>query len=293
MRFNTRERLPVRPPFRLDFTAAALRRLAANVVDVVDGATYYRALADERGTSLVAVVQCGESEIEVRATGRDGARWLPTIARMLGTGADLSAWYRRSERIGWLRPYARRFAGLKPPRYASLWEACAHAIVFQQISIHAAGAIMRRAIEQLGTAVRASTVASIPFPSPECWLAADPGRLRAAGLSLNKIAHLRCVAEAFADRTIDEAALEALPTPQAAQELCRVRGIGPWSAAVILLRGMGRLDIFPLRDSGVARSLSLLAGENVDIDRVLETLGPTRGMLYYHLLLARIAGRNQ
>jgi DNA-3-methyladenine glycosylase II len=52
---------------------------------------------------------------------------------------------------------------------------------------------------------------------------------------------------------------------------------------------MGRLDTFPLRDSGVARSLSLLAGEmHVDQGELLERLGDMRGMLYYHLLLSRM-----
>ena len=56
----------------------------------------------------------------------------------------------------------------------------------------------------------------------------------------------------------------------------------------MLLRGLGRLDTFPLRDSGVARSLSLVSGgARIDQDELLETLGPVRGMLYYHLLLAR------
>ena len=57
----------------------------------------------------------------------------------------------------------------------------------------------------------------------------------------------------------------------------------------MLLRGFGRLDVFPLRDSGVARSLALLAGDAaIDQDRAARTLGPVRGMLYYHLLLGRL-----
>ncbi|MGZ3510494.1 MAG: hypothetical protein ACXVAC_19240, partial [Vulcanimicrobiaceae bacterium] len=70
---------------------------------------------------------------------------------------------------------------------------------------------------------------------------------------------------------------------------CSVRGIGPWSAAVVLLRGFGRLDTFPMGDSGVARSIRLLTGDpNAQVDGVLEALGPTRGMLYFHLLLGRL-----
>ena len=289
----TRFELPVRAPFRLDLTAAALQRLAANVVDVIDDrGTYYRAFEDEGGSTVVAISQSDAAAIEVRATGRGAQRRLATIARMLGTQADLTQWYERSARVAWLHRLAVAFVGVKPPRYATLWEACAHAIVFQQISIHAAGSIMRRAIEALGAPVEAFGVRCIPFPAPERWLAATEGRLRGVGLSRNKVAHLRSVASAFADGSIDEVTLEKLPTPEAAERLRSIRGIGPWSAAVILLRGMGRLDTFPLRDSGVARSVMLLAGETVDLDFVLETLGSARGMLYYHLLLGRLQGRN-
>lgn len=257
-------------------------------MDVIDErGTYYRAFEDGQSASIVAVSQSRTDAVEVAAT-RGAKRWLPVVARMLGTQADLMQWYDRSARIAWLHRLALAFEGVKPPRYATLWEACAHAIVFQQISIHAAGSIMRRAIEVLGAPVEAFGVRCIPFPPPERWLAASEGRLRAAGLSANKVAHLRSAAASFAEGVIDEVTLEKLPTLEAAERLRAIRGIGPWSAAVILLRGMGRLDTFPMRDSGVARSVVLLAGEAVDLDFVLETLGPARGMLYYHLLLGRL-----
>jgi DNA-3-methyladenine glycosylase II len=287
--FGARLLLPVRGPFRLDLTSDALRRLASNVVDVVaaDG-VLYRALRDERGAALVAIRQPDRHSIEVRATGRYADRWLPVVARMLGTAVDLRDWYARSRGIAWLRPVAIALRGLKPPRYPTLWEACAHAILFQQISIFAAAAIMRRAVEALGEPVTAHGIRTVVFPPPERWLEADQRVLRAAGLSANKIAHVRATAAAFADRSVDEEELGALPTPEAAQRLCRLQGIGPWSAALVLLRGLGRLDTFPGRDSGVARSLGLVAGRRVDEPALLEKLGPVRGMLYYHLLLARL-----
>jgi DNA-3-methyladenine glycosylase II len=280
----------VRAPFRLEYTSDALRRLASNVVDVVtpDG-TYYRALTDARGTELLAIRAAGARAIEVRATGRDGERWLPIVGRMLGTRVDLTQWYERSARVPWLGPVAARFRGLKPPRYPTLWEAFAHAILFQQISIHAAAAIMRRAVELLGEPVAAAGVCSVAFPDARRWLAAADADLRQAGISRNKIDHLRSAAAAFAGGAIDEREIESLPTPEAAARLCAIRGIGAWSASVVLLRGLGRLDTFPLRDSGVARSLTLVAGAaHVDQTALLEELGDVRGMLYYHLLLGRI-----
>jgi DNA-3-methyladenine glycosylase II len=281
--------LPVRVPFRLDFTVDALRRLASNAVDVVDDeGTFYRALRDELGIALLAIRARGPRSIEVRATGRDAERWLPAVNRMLGTEVDLRQWYARAAKIDWLHGLATAFEGLKPPRYPSAWEACAHAVVFQQISIHAGAAIMRRLVELLAESITAGDVRARVFPDPQKWLAADESALRGAGLSRNKCSHLRSIATAFSDGSIAESALETLPTPRAVEVLCSVRGIGPWSAAVVLLRGLGRLDAFPLRDSGVARSVTLLAGKSVDLDEALETLGPTRGMLYFHLLLGRL-----
>jgi len=94
------------------------------------------------------------------------------------------------------------------------------------------------------------------------------------------------------DGELAEAELIALPTPEAIERLVGFRGIGPWTAAVICLRGLGRLDLFPEKDSGVALSLRALSGEpDVDTAAILATLGPQRGMLYYHLLLGRLAAR--
>lgn len=282
-------RLPVRPPFRLDFTVDALRRLAANAVDVVasDG-TFYRAVRDERGAALLAVRARDAGSIEVRATGADARRWLPTVHRMLGTNVDLRSWYARSAEVSWLRALARRLRGLKPPRYPTLWEACAHAIVFQQISIHAGAAIMQRIVGLLAEEIVANDVRARIFPEPSRWIAASEEALRGAGLSRNKLAHVRTVAAAFVNGTLCERLLEGLATPEAAAVLTAVRGIGPWSASVALLRGLGRLDVFPLRDSGVARSVLRVAGAAVDLDATLQILGPARGMLYFHLLLSRL-----
>ncbi|HZT12057.1 MAG TPA: hypothetical protein VFA29_04620 [Candidatus Baltobacteraceae bacterium] len=287
--FKFEAAVPVVPPYRLDLTADALRRLAANVVDVVDGGAYRRVLADERGSNLVEVTQPREDALRVRIDGAGAARWLPVVERMLGVHAPLGGWFERTAPFPWLAYLARELAGLHPPQYPSLFESLAHAIVFQQISIHAAASIMRRFVERLSVPVSANGAALYPFPSPESVLAASDEALRAAGLSANKTAHLRSAAEATLNKAVTREEIDALPTARAAERLCEIRGIGPWSAAVVMLRGFGRMDVFPLKDSGVARSLSALSGDpSIDAHALLEALGPLRGMLYFHLLLGRM-----
>jgi DNA-3-methyladenine glycosylase II len=60
------------------------------------------------------------------------------------------------------------------------------------------------------------------------------------------------------------------------------------------LRGLGRLDVFPMNDSSVARNLALVSqAMPFDVAAALKALGAQRGMLYFHLLLARLEARGE
>lgn len=283
--------LAVRTPYRLDLTANALRRLSTNVVDRFDGSTYRRVLGDAAKPALLSVRQSAPDRLDVEISG---AAYDPEVlvTRMLGIGVDLSPFYRASKAIGWLEPLVRRARGVKPPRYPSVWEACVNAIVYQQVSIHAAGAILRRVIERYALAVTVDDTVLHAFPPPQAIVDADAVELRGLGLSINKVTSLRAVGRAILEGQIDEASLTELPTGELMTSLAAHRGIGPWTAAVIALRGFGRLDLFPMNDSGVARSVRELSGEAaVDVGELAARLGEQRGMLYYHLLLGRLAAR--
>jgi DNA-3-methyladenine glycosylase II len=287
--------LPVRGPYRLDLTVNALRRLSTNLVDVLrpDGA-YVRLL---EGTPELAVVRVrqpspGTLTVELEGDRRDHPRLLALVRRMLGVEVDLTRFYRPASDIQWLHPLVSRMRGVRPPRYPTIWEACVNAIVFQQISLHAASAIMGRLTMGLSEPVEHGGVRLYRFPSPGQVLSAPDSLLRAAGLSAGKLATLRRVADSLGTGALDETRLEKLPSPEAALLLRSIKGIGPWTAVVILLRGLGRLDVFPAGDSSVARNLALVGGPApLDAETLLDALGPDRGMLYYHLLLGRLENR--
>jgi DNA-3-methyladenine glycosylase II len=292
-----RRSVPVLPPYRLDLTVAVLRRFSTNVVDRTDArGRYLRVLDGGAGPIALAVAQSSPAtlEIEIEAPGGEHARAFELAARMLGVERDVAGFYRAARRPAWLRALAARMRGVKPPRYPTLWEACVNAIVFQQVSLHAATAILGRAIRALGASHEHGGLALFAFPGPNLLLAAPDAPLRAAGLSLGKVATLRRVAEALTTGVLDEARLAECDSPEAAARLCGIKGIGPWTAAVILLRGLGRLDVFPMNDSGAARSLALAAGDApVDLPALLRDLAEWRGFLYYHLLLARLEARGE
>jgi DNA-3-methyladenine glycosylase II len=287
--------LPVRAPYRLDLTVNVLRRLSTNLVDVLSpNGAYLRLLGDAPELAIVRVCQPnpGTLTVEIEGDEREHPRLLALVRRMLGVEVDLTRFYRSAAQVDWLHPLVCRMRGVRPPRYATIWEACVNAIVFQQISLHAASAIMGRFIKRMSQAVERGGVRLYCFPSPEQFLSAPESFLRKAGLSAGKLATLRRVADGLGLGVLDEAQLEKLPSPDAAAQLRSIKGIGPWTAVVILLRGLSRLDVFPANDTSVVRNLTLVgAPAALDVETLLDALGPQRGMLYYHLLLGRLEAR--
>lgn len=277
-----------RLPYRLDLTVEALRRVPANVVDVVapDG-RYLRALHSGDGApAIVEVSQRRHDALDVQIAGAHGKRCLRTVETMLGTNVDLHDWYRQVKGIPWLGHLARRLRGVKPPRYPELWEALCHGIVFQQLSIIAAAAIMQRFVRRFSTPLWAGSVQLYPFPRPETIARAHTSTLQSIGLSRMKASYLKEAARCVLSDRITSREIESSPSDEAAAILQSVRGIGRWSATVVLLRGFGRLDVFPPLDSGAARSMKLLStNPRIDANELLLALDGTRGMLYFHLLL--------
>ncbi|MBV8074106.1 MAG: DNA-3-methyladenine glycosylase 2 family protein [Candidatus Eremiobacteraeota bacterium] len=284
--------VPVRAPFRLDLTANALRRLSTNVVDTYSAQDGF--IRAHRGALIVVRQLKRDSPLDVRTLGAADFDAAALIARMLGTDRELRPFYRGVKAFPWLDALATRMRGIKPPRYPTLWEAIVNAVVFQQVSIHAASAILRRVVEHLSKPIEHQGRKLYPFFEPEAYLDADSEALRKQGLSGGKAVTLRANAEALVNGALREAELEPLPTGEVMGRLMTMKGIGPWTAAVICLRGLGRLDVFPMEDSGATRSLKELSGdESVDLNAILDALGEQRGMLYYHLLLGRLESRGQ
>jgi DNA-3-methyladenine glycosylase II len=283
--------IQVQRPYRLDLTVNALRRLSSNRVDrLTPDGEYLRVLGDVAEPVVIRARQPDPGTITVllEADRREHPRLLTLVRQMLGLEVDLTGFYHAASGIPWLHPLVLRMRGVRPPRYPTLWEASVNAIVFQQVSLVAASTIMGRFTAGFGEPIERGGVRLYRFPGVEQFRGAPDRLLRAAGLSSAKLGTLRRVADALEGGVLDEVRLEESPSPEAAALLRGIKGIGPWTATVVLLRGFGRLDVFPANDTSVARNLALVGAAPGDVAAVLEALGPHRGMLYYHLLLARL-----
>jgi DNA-3-methyladenine glycosylase II len=114
-----------------------------------------------------------------------------------------------------------------------LYGALVFQVAGQQLSVASTRAILARIEALFGG----------QLPAPAQLLAADPGQLRAAGLSWRKIATLRELAGRLADGRLDPQVLAGLPDEQVIAELTQVSGIGPWTVQGALLIALGREDV--------------------------------------------------
>jgi DNA-3-methyladenine glycosylase II len=295
-----------RPPFRLDLTVWALRRRGRNRLDRWDGGTYRRAL-DLGGRSVtVAIDQRGRPDqpylnvavlTEGGQTIAERASIERQLVRMLGLDVDLGGFYHLAEWQPRVEVLVDRLRGVKPPRFVSLFEALVNAIANQQLSLEVGIELLNRFTEAFGQRP-ADGHGLVAFPTAESVLEGSIGQLRDLGFSTRKAEYLATCAYAVASGVIDEVTLRAADRAAATDALLALRGIGRWSAEYVLLRCLGRLDVFPADDVGARNKLQRFfdlptAPNREQILALLDPLAPFAGMLYFHLLLDGLAERGE
>jgi 3-methyladenine DNA glycosylase/8-oxoguanine DNA glycosylase len=169
---------------------------------------------------------------------------------------------------------------LRPPPTQSLFAAVARAIVYQQLSGSAAATILGR-VKALYAPKR--------FPTPRDILATPPERLRAAGLSTAKTAALRDLAARCLDGTVPTMRrVRLLSDEEVIERLIQVRGVGRWTAEMLLMFRLGRADVLPVSDLGIRKGFALTFGSRslpaaVTIERRAQRWRPYRSVACWYL----------
>ena len=152
-----------------------------------------------------------------------------------------------------------RLLGFRLVALPSLFEALAWCIIGQQINLGFAYRLKRRLSERYAAWVEVEGRRHYLFPEPAVLAAASREDLREMQLSYRKADYLIGLAALFRDGELSEDAVARLgDTPSMMYRLRQVRGIGEWSAAYGLLKGLGRRDAVPYGDSGLAAAHAAL-----------------------------------
>lgn len=276
--------LPSPPGYSLHrsvtFESDATRRYADGVLRV--------ALA---AGGVAVVWQRPDRSVAARVPGSCAEAGERELRFLLCLDDDHSPFLALARRDPLLRETLERRIGVRPMRVATVAHALLRALTGQLISAAEARRIENRLIRRAAPAVPGDGDRLHRPPQ-----SADLARLSAADAEACGLSHRRAAALVRVTRTLDLERLRDHPTAAVVTRLEREPTLGPWSAGVVCLRGLGRYEHGLVGDLGLVRLHSALVGRPVEgweTRALLEPYGRWAGLASLYLLghpLARLRG---
>ena len=118
-------------------------------------------------------------------------------------------------------------------------------IMSQQLSTRVADAIKQRFLQLYDGRV----------PTPEEILATPPETLRSVGLSNAKVSYVQNVARFAVEQGMDHRKLDKMENEEVIAYLTQIKGVGRWTAEMLLMFSLGREDVFAIDDWGVQNAM--------------------------------------
>jgi DNA-3-methyladenine glycosylase II len=178
-----------------------------------------------------------------------------------------------------IRDLMRRYGecGLAKAQRTDPFRALLHAIIAQQLSTKAAATIEARFAALFDGRPTAAAIAAMPDE-----------RLRAVGISPQKLGYIRDLCARTLDGSLTLEALDTLPDEEVVVALTSVKGIGRWTAEMFLMFRLHRPDVLPVGDLGIVKAVQRaynlrLAPSPVRLTRLGENWRPYRSVACWYL----------
>jgi DNA-3-methyladenine glycosylase II len=160
---------------------------------------------------------------------------------------------------------------ISPQPHERYFEILVGSIIGQQLSVKAAATIEARLRE------------SLPELTPQALAGKTDDQLREQGLSYSKARYILGLAEAFTQGVIVSADLAVMEASQVITALTALKGIGPWTAEMFLIFGMGHPDVWSPGDYGLKKAVEAHFGEGVNTTDVAARWSPYRSYAALYL----------
>lgn len=271
-------------------------------MDRWDGTTYRRVIAIQGRPAEVNVCERGFREaprLEVNVIGervhaKAKAEVKMLLTHMLGLQVDLKPFYQMASRAPKLRELVERYRGLKPVRFPTVFETLANAFACQQFTIAAGLQLLNRLARKGSVALETKAGVVFGFPEPSDLLRLSPRTFRKLGFSRQKTNAFRELSRNLVAQRLDLDTLMNRKNEDATSFLLGLRGVGRWTAEYVLLRGLGRLDVFPGDDVGAQNRLAKWLHRSrpmnyASVRRALDRWQPYAGFIYFHMLMESLA----
>ena len=121
-------------------------------------------------------------------------------------------------------------------------------IMSQQLSAKVADTILRRYLNIYDGAI----------PQPQEILDTPPATLRAIGLSNAKVGYVHNVARFAIEQGLDHRRLNKMENEEVITYITQIKGVGRWTAEMLLMFALGREDVFAADDLGIQNAMILL-----------------------------------
>ncbi len=149
-----------------------------------------------------------------------------------------------------------------------------NAIVSQQLSGKAASTIFGRFKKLFGK----------KFPTPKQILKMPDQTLRDVGLSWAKVKYIKNLSEAVDEKRLVLGDLHRMEDEVVIEKLIQVKGIGRWTAEMILMFSLGRPDVFSFGDLGLKKAIANLYGvDSKDMEKIREISFSRRKRILFSL----------
>jgi 3-methyladenine DNA glycosylase/8-oxoguanine DNA glycosylase len=214
---------------------------------------------------LARVRQRPDGSLAARIDGVAGAAALEHLRFVLAADDDHQPFLHRFGRDPLLGAATRRLRGLRPLRTATVTHALLKAVCGQLIQARTARTLEARLLRRRGVS---HGDLQLP-PTRETFGVLAPAQLARDGLVARKATALVRLS-----REWDVERLRGVETGPAATRIERERGLGPWSAGMICLHGLGRYERGLVGDLGLIKLCAALRGRPADVDDTRELLEP-------------------
>ena len=264
-----------RPPYSLALSA----RLKSDATRVFRDGVLTIVFETEGRPALARVRQRADGSLAVRLEDRADRAALAKLRFILAADDDHAEFLRLFAGDPLLAEAIRRLRGLRPLRTATVTHALLKAVCGQLIQARAARALEARLLRR-----RATPHGDLHLPPTRATF----GPLSPAELAREGLVARKATALIRLSREWDVERLRAVETAPAAARIERERGLGPWSAGMVCLHGLGRYECGLVGDLGLVKLCASLRGRFADADdtrELLEPYGEWAGLASVYLLM--------
>lgn len=288
------------PPFDFDLSAKIFSDGDKQICKYSEG-KFLRVIQVNDKLILIVIESKGsvnepEILVELESNGRilDDDRKITeeVVCSLFDLKLDLKSFYKvvRSDKV--MSKLTQKLYGLKSGTTPTVFEALVYSIIEQQISLNVAFSMEKRLIKTFGDVLRIDNEVYYAFPTPQKLVSATIDHLRSCGLSSKKAEYIRDISNLITDGELDlEKFKNYRENEDIIKELCKIRGVGIWTAELTMVRGMHKLDAIPADDLGLRRYISRyycndrrISGE--EARKIAEEWGEWKGLASFYLIMA-------